>query len=45
MANLTRLSLIIILLSVLAAFPAKETKKKYHILYTGQGEGAYGPCG
>jgi hypothetical protein len=44
MTNLTRLAFIIMLLSVVAAFPA-DAKKKYHILYSGQSEGAYGPCG
>jgi len=45
MAQLTQLAVAFLLLSVLAAFPAQETKRKYHILYSGQSEGAYGPCG
>ena len=45
MMQLIRTALAISLLLMVAAFSAQDAKKKYHILYSGQGEGAYGPCG
>ncbi len=45
MIQLFRAFIVMGLLFVLVSVHAEDAKKKYHILYSGQSEAAYGPCG
>jgi hypothetical protein len=46
MRNKGLLSAALLLLLMLAAAGATAAEKgKFHLIYTGQSEGAYGPCG
>lgn len=44
-AGLSGLARFALGLGLLAASAASPAKAPYHILYTAQSEGAYGPCG